>query len=238
MACTGGATAPVATTSGDVPSTGTSPSTSPSPSVAVPDVDLEIMIGPLMVLGFRGTTLGAGNPVRGDLVDRHVGTLLLSAHDVPSGSAVRNITSPSQLTDLCAAIREAAPRPVLRCTDEEGGQVARLSPANGFPATRSAASLGTEGSVQVTRAASAAIATTLAGVGIRLNLSPVVDVTTTSTTRSSVPSAAASRRTRRSSRSRPRPSSTGTVTTVCSRRSRTSRAMAARPGTPTEASST
>ncbi len=182
-ACAGPTSAPTTSpgTASATPAPAASPSSpvaSPSPTVAVPDVDIEVMIGRMMVLGFRGTTLEGGNPVLGDLVDRHVGTLLLYSHDVPSGSAVRNITSPAQLTALCAAVQRAAPGPVLLCTDEEGGEVARLSPANGFPATTSAASLGAQGSVTLTRAASAAIATTLAGVGIRFNLAPVVDVDT------------------------------------------------------------
>ncbi len=132
----------------------------------------------MLLLGFRGTSLEADNPVLADLVERHVGSLLLSSHDVPSGATVRNITSPAQLTELCAAIRSAAPGAVLLATDQEGGNVARLTPAYGFPSTRSAASLGAEGSATVTRAAGAAIAQTLAEVGIRLNLAPVVDVNT------------------------------------------------------------
>ena len=49
-----------------------------------------LAFGAMILLGFRGTT-AARNPVLDDLVVRHVGALLLAAHDVPSGSAVRNI---------------------------------------------------------------------------------------------------------------------------------------------------
>src|SRR5690606_3060424 len=38
----------------------------------------------------------------------------------------RNFSSRSQVMDLCAAIRAAAPRPVLICVDQEGGRVQRF----------------------------------------------------------------------------------------------------------------
>lgn len=151
------------------------PPPTPTPTPTEPDVGLEVMVGQMLLLGFRGTTLEPDNPILTDLQQRHVGSLLVSAHDVPSGSSVRNITSPQQLAELTAAIQAQAPAPVLLATDQEGGQVARLGPEHGFPATRSAASLGAEGDPDVTRAAGAAVAQTLRDAGIRLNLAPVVD---------------------------------------------------------------
>ena len=169
---------PTPAASGSTPSSGpATPSPAPSPAqtstASLPDV--EVMAGAMILLGFRGTTT-EGNPVLADLVDRHIGALLLSAHDVPSGSDVRNITSPDQLTALCAGLRAAAPGRLLLATDQEGGKVARLGPANGFPATRSAASWGAEGDPDATRAGAQAMALTLRSVGIDLNLAPVVDV--------------------------------------------------------------
>ena len=38
----------------------------------------------------------------------------------------RNFASRQQVTDLAAAIREAAPRPQLLCVDQEGGRVQRF----------------------------------------------------------------------------------------------------------------
>jgi beta-N-acetylhexosaminidase len=144
----------------------------------VADVDVEVMVGQMILLGFRGTTLTPDAPVVADLRDRHIGSLLIAAHDVPSGRPLRNIASPAQLAALSAAVQETAGRPVLLATDEEGGAVARLGPEFGFPATRSAADLGAAGDVDATRAAGAAIARTLRDAGIRLNLAPVVDVDT------------------------------------------------------------
>ncbi|HEX6473838.1 MAG TPA: glycoside hydrolase family 3 N-terminal domain-containing protein, partial [Candidatus Limnocylindria bacterium] len=66
--------------------------------------------------------------------------------------------------------------PLLIAVDEEGGQVARLGPDHGFPPTVSAAELGAEDDVRVTRRAGRDIARTLRAAGINLNLAPVVDL--------------------------------------------------------------
>src|SRR4029453_4419421 len=58
----------------------------------------------------------------------------------------RNITSPKQVTKLVTDLRALAPgRTLLVATDQEGGKVARLSPATGFPAGASQAQGGGRG---------------------------------------------------------------------------------------------
>ena len=49
-------------------------------------------------------------------------------HDAVAGVILftRNFTSRAQVVELCAAIREAAPRPQLICVDQEGGRVQRF----------------------------------------------------------------------------------------------------------------
>ncbi|TRW43131.1 glycoside hydrolase family 3 protein [Georgenia yuyongxinii] len=133
------------------------------------------MVGQMLLLGFRGTTLEPTNPVVADL-ERHLGGVVLFSRDVPSGSATRNITSPAQVAALTAALRAQADPPLLVTTDQEGGRVARLGPEHGFPATRSAAQLGGLGDPAATRAAAAKMARTLRAAGVNLNLAPVVDV--------------------------------------------------------------
>jgi beta-N-acetylhexosaminidase len=136
------------------------------------------MAGQLLMLGFRGTTLSADNPIVADIRDRHLGGVVLFSYDLPSDNPVRNIESPEQVRALCTALQEAADGRLLVAVDEEGGKVARLGPDHGFPATRSAAELGATGAPAVTRAASEAVASTLAGLGFNLNFAPVVDVNT------------------------------------------------------------
>jgi beta-N-acetylhexosaminidase len=106
---------------------------------------------------------------------------VLFSTDQPSGAPVRNIISPTQLTELTAALQAAAGEseaglPLIVAVDEEGGRVARLDAAHGFPATESAAALGLRDDPAYTRAAGRRIATTLRDAGINQNLAPVVDL--------------------------------------------------------------
>jgi beta-N-acetylhexosaminidase len=66
--------------------------------------------------------------------------------------------------------------PLLVAIDEEGGQVDRLKHRYGFPSTVSEASLGARDDPAYTRKRAKAIGTTLAGLGIDLDLAPVVDL--------------------------------------------------------------
>ena len=100
--------------------------------------------------------------------------ILFSVDQLTGGP--RNVESPDQLRSLVAALSGAATAaPLLVAIDQEGGQVARLGPSHGFPATRSAADLG-RGDPSETAAAAAEIAATLTDVGVTLNLAPVVDL--------------------------------------------------------------
>jgi beta-N-acetylhexosaminidase len=89
-----------------------------------------------------------------------------------------NIGSPGQLARLTASLR-AARAEVLIATDEEGGDVTRLTHRTGSPYPGNAA-LGSVGDPELTRSVYAAIGADLAAVGINLDLAPVVDVNTAS----------------------------------------------------------
>ncbi|MHB1289971.1 glycoside hydrolase family 3 N-terminal domain-containing protein, partial [Georgenia sp.] len=158
---------PASTTPAPTP-TPTPTSASPTPTPAVP---VEVMVGEMLMLGFRGTTLTPDNPVVADLRDRHVGGVVLFSRDLPTGGD-RNVTSPDQLAALCADLQEAAGTRLLIATDQEGGRVARLGPRHGFPATRSAAELGAAGDPAATREAAYQLARTLTPAGINFNHAP------------------------------------------------------------------
>jgi beta-N-acetylhexosaminidase len=101
--------------------------------------------------------------------------VILFSTDQQTGKP-RNITSPKQVTRLVKDLQAlAADRTLLVATDQEGGKVARLSPATGFPAVASQAQVGGRSDAVVTAWAES-IAATLASVGINLNLAPVVDL--------------------------------------------------------------
>ena len=85
-----------------------------------------------------------------------------------------NVRSSPQVTELTASLRAAGPD-VLIATDEEGGDVTRLHMDRGSWAPGNAA-LGAADDLELTAAVAAAIGSELAGVGIDLDLAPVVDV--------------------------------------------------------------
>jgi beta-N-acetylhexosaminidase len=162
-------------------SSGAAGSPSPLPGPSASSVDLRTRIGQMLLVGFRGTTAATAASVLEDIQQRALGGVVLFSFDQPTGSPVRNIESPSQLAALTAALQATsldagAGLPLVISVDEEGGQVARLDPAHGFPATESAAELGARDDPAYTQAAAARMAETLAAAGINLNLAPVVDL--------------------------------------------------------------
>ena len=152
------------------------PSASPPPTpLPTPAIPLETKIARLLLVGFRGLTIDAAGTTAADIADRGLGGVILFSTDQQTGKP-RNITSPKQVTRLVTDLRALAPgRTLLVATDQEGGKVARLSPATGFPAVASQAQVGGRSDAVVTAWAES-IARTLASVGINLNLAPVVDL--------------------------------------------------------------
>jgi beta-N-acetylhexosaminidase len=86
------------------------------------------------------------------------------------------VASPEQLRSLLASLQHAAAIPLLVAVDQEGGQVTRLKPRHGFPATLSARSLGERNDLELTGREADRMAAILAEMGINLNLAPVVDL--------------------------------------------------------------
>jgi beta-N-acetylhexosaminidase len=151
------------------------------PTATPAAIGLAAKVGQMLLVGFRGTTAETSESVIEDITSRALGGVVLFSSDQPTGNPVRNIISPSQLAELTAALQEAAGAsetgiPLTVAVDEEGGLVARLDPAHGFPTTESAAALGARDDSAYTRAAGRAIAHTLRDAGVNLNLAPVVDL--------------------------------------------------------------
>jgi beta-N-acetylhexosaminidase len=153
-----------------------SPTSSPPEPSSTPAISLRDRIGQMLLVGFRGLTVDEAAEIVTDIEERNLGGVLLFDTDQPTGSPVRNVESPEQLTALVAGLQALARTPLLVAIDEEGGLVARLDERHGFPPTVSAAELGAQDDPAVTRQAGEAIAETLDSVGISLNLAPVVDL--------------------------------------------------------------
>lgn len=149
---------------------------SPPEPAPAHDVSLDVKIGQMIMVGFRGLDVNDNSPIVRDIIDRHIGGVVLYDYDVPANIPIRNIKSPAQLKQLTAKLQAASPIPLLVAIDQEGGNVSRLKQSAGFPPTVSAQELSSINDLSLTRRHAAQIAETLAHLGINLNLAPVVDL--------------------------------------------------------------
>ena len=166
---------PAATSSGPA-----GPTTPPRPTPTIvptpdPAARLAGMVAGLLVVGFRGSALDQAGWIRSALRRDGLGGVILFDHDQISGGR-RNVVSPAQVRQLTSDLRATAPgRGIIVAVDQEGGIVTRLSPAHGYPAVASEATIG-RGTATGARAWAKALAGTLADAGINLNMAPVVDL--------------------------------------------------------------
>lgn len=130
----------------------------------------------LLVVGFRGQSVGPNDWIVKAIRDQGLGGVILFDRDQLTG-ARRNISSPSQVTSLIRSLKAASPSGRLIVSiDQEGGRVARLNPADGFPATRSEAQIGAVNSASATKAWADGIVSSLTSIGVTMNFAPVVDL--------------------------------------------------------------
>lgn len=144
-------------------------------STSVPS-ELDIMIGQMVMVGFRGLELNADNPVVGDISNAHIGGVILFSKDCALNSTVRNISDPAQLVKLTSDLQSYSEIPLFISIDQEGGIIKRLTGEMGFPETFSAAELGNSGDLKAAYTAGKTIGRTLKSVGVNMNFAPVVDV--------------------------------------------------------------
>jgi beta-N-acetylhexosaminidase len=150
-----------------------SPNPTPAPSTLNP-IPLRDRIARLLVVGFRGLTVEAHDWVAQGIATDGLGGVIL--FDKDATQRTRNIRSQRQVAALISNLKALAPdRELIVAIDQEGGLVTRLSPAYGFPAVASEATIGAESDAEVA-AWAGRLAGTLAEVGVNLNLAPVVDV--------------------------------------------------------------
>jgi beta-N-acetylhexosaminidase len=127
----------------------------------------EQLAGQRLMVGFEGRVLD--DALRSLIGEMRVGGLILFK---------RNVSDPSQLADLCHAAQAFAvesghPR-LMVAIDQEGGPVARLGPPfTVFPGNRA---IGKARSETAAREFGTITARELKGVGINMNLAPVLDV--------------------------------------------------------------
>ncbi len=125
------------------------------------------LAGQRLMVGFHGKVLddNLGFMIR----KMHVGGLILFK---------RNVSDPSQVAGLCRAAQACAAEsgnpPLMIAIDQEGGPVARLGPPfTVFPGNRA---IGADKSERAAREFGTLTAQEFKGVGITMNLAPVLDV--------------------------------------------------------------
>lgn len=128
--------------------------------------DLKSKIGQMIMVGFGGTTVP--DSLAYDLQQRNLGGVIFYA---------ANLHDPTQIKTLTSRLAQLSKQPLFMATDQEGGEVARLSKRNGFSSTYSEYELGTIfNSVDSTSAQAAMMAQWLSSCGINIDFAPVVDV--------------------------------------------------------------
>jgi beta-N-acetylhexosaminidase len=103
-------------------------------------------------------------------------------HDAVAGVVLfaRNFATRAQVTELAAAIRAAAPRPLLLCVDQEGGRVQRFR--DGYSALAPLAEFGAlyaqdpDAALQLARQHAWLMASEIRASGVDLSFAPVVDL--------------------------------------------------------------
>ncbi len=138
---------------------------SPSPPSPASLLSLRQLAGERLVAGFPGTAAPA--PLRRMIRQGGLAGVILFAENLPSRSAARRLVREIESIRRPVGLRD----PLLVMVDQEGGQVKRLG---GAP-TVSAAQMGAAGPA-FSHAQGKATAANLRGVGINVDLAPVLDV--------------------------------------------------------------
>jgi beta-N-acetylhexosaminidase len=137
---------------------------------------LDTRIGQMIMIGFRGLDVTDDSAVVQDIVNSHIGGVILFDYDVPSATFIRNIDTEKQLKNLISSLQSRASIPLFVAIDQEGGKVNRLKEVYGFPPTLSQQRLGTIDDLKKTTTEAENTAALLARTGINLNLAPVIDL--------------------------------------------------------------
>ena len=140
------------------------------------NVSLDIKIGQMLLVGFRGLSVNNKSPIIRDIKNLHLGGVILFDYDLTLKSSKRNIKSPKQVKKLVEQLQAASRIPLFIAIDQEGGKIRRLKEKFGFPRTVSAQYLGKKNDLALTYKHATKMAKTLANLGINFNFAPVVDL--------------------------------------------------------------
>lgn len=140
-------------------------------------MDLSKQIGSLFIVGFPGPVVNERMKIYRDIVELHLGGVILFNRCLHDSSQPANISTPDQLRELCESLQGLAGGNLLIGVDQEGGKVRRLRPEDGFDEVGSPRQLAASGdTTEATRKAAEATAAMLATAGINCNFAPVLDL--------------------------------------------------------------
>lgn len=140
------------------------------------EVNLDIKIGQMLMVGFRGVSVSDKSPIVRDIKKFHLGGVILFDYDFLPKKWGRNIKSPQQVKKLVEGLQAVSPIPLFIAIDQEGGKINRLKNKNFRLRTVSAQYLGQQNDLELTYTKASEIAKTLAQLGINFNFAPVVDL--------------------------------------------------------------
>lgn len=151
----------------------------------VSEVSLRDKIGQMLMVGFDGKKISSQSPIVKAIDHENIGGVILFDYNYLAKKYDKNIESPTQVKQLNSdlqyftkqsSIRHHRPRlPLLISVDYEGGKINRLAEKYGFPATKSAASVG-KSSLEEAASMAAMMTQTIKDAGFNLNFAPVLDV--------------------------------------------------------------
>ena len=97
--------------------------------------ELDVQVGQMLMIGFRGTEFDPHSPIASAIRTDHIGGIVLFDKDALNDQDERNIASPEQTAHLIADLQTFAQGRLMIAVDQEGGYVNRLKPKYGFPPT-------------------------------------------------------------------------------------------------------
>ncbi|MCX7091537.1 MAG: glycoside hydrolase family 3 protein [Legionellales bacterium] len=152
-----------------------------SQTVFADPISLRDKIGQMILIGFKGDTVGKNASIVRSIAENNIGGVILFDKKLVG----KNIINPEQVQTLNQDLQtfnheahmthQRPDLPLLIALDYEGGKVNRLKEAYGFPPTLSAAEIGrlslTDANTQA-----ANMATILKTSGFNLDFAPVIDL--------------------------------------------------------------
>ncbi len=143
------------------------PETPDKPVVKPVSDSLKIKAGRMLIVGMGGKELNPDNGIINDIQKFGVGGVVLFAN---------NIGTQEQATKLCSDLQALCKYDLMIGVDQEGGQVRRMRPENGYQDLPSHAHFGSKNDEAYSRSYFAPTAKMLGEIGMNTNYAPCVDV--------------------------------------------------------------